>query len=436
MTLTRIFSPVYANLFLDLEDDSLNFEFRRKLTTTFPTNRRLSRPKVPDPKLIRDSSRGKLNNLAKKSQGKKSTEIRSQAAQKTKISFLSTRIFKITFSESLNSEQCMAAGIATELTGTSRRLTSEDERSCLGNTVHNYFYGPEGQTINPNHNPVVSQQQGKPGKVGPRGDRGFRGQKGTKGEPGQRDNTFRELERMQSELRALKERLETISAPSSSCDHIQDKESSGTYLISPEPSKVQPFFVFCNFTAAESGMKEFIRPTKSEKLIKCQTPPNYILETVIEHDTMEEVAVPKCKARKCYRRKISYNVDMDQIVALINRSSHCRQYIKYRCRASVIFNGNSEDYASWVSRDGTQMHYWGGATSQRNDYCACGETGNCVDPSQKCNCDRNTAPETSDEGYLTDKDALPVTGLFFGDTDGSAEFGWHTLGPLICTGRS
>ncbi|XP_076823445.1 neurexin-4-like [Clavelina lepadiformis] len=151
---------------------------------------------------------------------------------------------------------------------------------------------------------------------------------------------------------------------------------------------------------------------------------------------MEEVAVPKCKAHKCYRRKISYNVDMDQIVALINRSSHCRQYIKYRCRASLIFHGDNEDFASWISRDGTQMRYWGGATSQRNDYCACGETGNCVDPSQKCNCDRNTAPETSDEGYLTDKDALPVTGLFFGDTDDSAEFGWHTLGPLICTGRS
>ena len=57
--------------------------------------------------------------------------------------------------------------------------TSEDGRSCLGNTVHNYFYGPEGQTINPTPL-VVSQQQGKPGKVGPRGDRGFRGQKGTK----------------------------------------------------------------------------------------------------------------------------------------------------------------------------------------------------------------------------------------------------------------
>ena len=61
--------------------------------------------------------------------------------------------------------------------------------------------------------------------------------------------------------------------------------------------------------------------------------------------------------------------------------------------------------------------------------------GTCVDSSKKCNCDRNTAPETSDEGYLTDKDALPVTGLFFGDTDASDEFGWHTLGPLICSGR-
>ncbi|XP_076823443.1 contactin-associated protein like 5-3-like [Clavelina lepadiformis] len=288
--------------------------------------------------------------------------------------------------------------------------TSDDEKSCLGNTVHNYFYGPEGQTINPTHNPVGSQQQGKPGKIGPRGDRGFTGQKGTKGEPGQSSNTARELQRLQTELDALKAKLETPLALPPSCDYVRGKKSSGIYLISPEPTKLQPFYVYCNFTGDAS-------------------------DAYIWHDTMEEMAVSKCQAAKCYRRKISYNVDMDQIVALIKISSRCRQFIKYRCRASVMFYDSGADHASWVSRGGTQMHYWGGATSRRNDYCACGETGTCVDSSKKCNCDRNTAPETSDEGYLTDKDALPVTGLFFGDTDASDEFGWHTLGPLICSGR-
>jgi len=61
----------------------------------------------------------------------------------------------------------------------------------------------------------------------------------------------------------------------------------------------------------------------------------------------------------------------------------------------------------------------------------------CVNNSFKCNCDDNTdGLETSDEGYLTDKDALPVTALQFGDKGDSPEHGWFTLGPLICGGRN
>ena len=58
----------------------------------------------------------------------------------------------------------------------------------------------------------------------------------------------------------------------------------------------------------------------------------------------------------------------------------------------------------------------------------------CFDPQKKCNCDQNDDPnERSDEGFLTNKNHLPVTELQFGDTGGSAERGWHTLGPLICS---
>ena len=58
----------------------------------------------------------------------------------------------------------------------------------------------------------------------------------------------------------------------------------------------------------------------------------------------------------------------------------------------------------------------------------------CVDKQWKCNCDVNNSTETSDEGFLTDKDKLPVTELQFGDLQ-PTENGWFTLGPLICTGR-
>ena len=57
----------------------------------------------------------------------------------------------------------------------------------------------------------------------------------------------------------------------------------------------------------------------------------------------------------------------------------------------------------------------------------------CVNSDWGCNCDSDT--ETSDEGYLTDKDKLPVTGLQFGDLEDAGEEGWFTLGPLICSGQ-
>ena len=60
----------------------------------------------------------------------------------------------------------------------------------------------------------------------------------------------------------------------------------------------------------------------------------------------------------------------------------------------------------------------------------------CIYNRLKCNCDVNNSTATSDEGFLTDKDILPVTELQFGDLGDSSEHGWFTLGPLICSGRA
>ena len=61
----------------------------------------------------------------------------------------------------------------------------------------------------------------------------------------------------------------------------------------------------------------------------------------------------------------------------------------------------------------------------------CFVAGSCSNPQKQCNCDRNDNTERSDEGFLTDKDHLPVTELQFGDA-GTGERNWYTLGPLIC----
>jgi len=51
-----------------------------------------------------------------------------------------------------------------------------------------------------------------------------------------------------------------------------------------------------------------------------------------------------------------------------------------------------------------------------------------------CNCDYRTSSWQTDEGFLTYKSTLPVTELQFGNLGSSNEYGWFTLGPLICTG--
>ena len=50
---------------------------------------------------------------------------------------------------------------------------------------------------------------------------------------------------------------------------------------------------------------------------------------------------------------------------------------QYRCIHSLLLARDiitSVTVATWLSRDGTSQIYWGGATSRRDFYCACGET--------------------------------------------------------------
>ena len=49
-----------------------------------------------------------------------------------------------------------------------------------------------------------------------------------------------------------------------------------------------------------------------------------------------------------------------------------------------------------------------------------------------CNCERNDYVWRFDEGHITDRSLLPLTAVYFYDTDGSNEKGYFTLGPLVC----
>ena len=88
-----------------------------------------------------------------------------------------------------------------------------------------------------------------------------------------------------------------------------------------------------------------------------------------------------------------------------------------------------------MSRDSTKMTYWGGA-SPGSGKCACGMNNTCANLNKGCNCDSNDDVWREDSGLLTDKTKLPVKQLRFGDTGGSHEKGYHTLGKFKCYGTA
>ena len=200
--------------------------------------------------------------------------------------------------------------------------------------------------------------------------------------------------------------------PPTSCSALLIKHPSthsGMYYINPHGLSSSPLVqVHCDMTSK-----------------------NGVGLTVIGHDSGSRTLVKGYDGAGSYKRKIKYDISMEQIVSIMKHSKNCEQFIRYECYDSVItWQGNS--IAWWVSRQGSKMKRWGGA-AVNSGKCACGMTNSCAGGG-KCNCDKNDYTWREDSGYLTDKNTLPVTELRFGDTDASAEKGYHTLGRLRCWG--
>ena len=191
--------------------------------------------------------------------------------------------------------------------------------------------------------------------------------------------------------------------------------SSGNYMIDPDgKGGVAPFRVYCDMSD-KSGVGV----------------------TVISHDSENRTYVgPRisgCGGRGCYSKDVRYTgVSTAQLAALTRVSQNCEQFIKFECNNDVAFI--EPGYAWWVSRDGTRMNYWGGATGH-DKMCACGVTNSCTGGT-KCNCDNSGRGWYEDSGLLTDKSALPVTQIRLGDLDDSREEGYFTLGKLQCYGQA
>ena len=208
--------------------------------------------------------------------------------------------------------------------------------------------------------------------------------------------------------------VKSASKPTS-CSVIRKyiSSSSGNYVIDPDDTGgLTPFSVYCDM---------------SDK--------NGVGVTIVGHDSESRTLVDGYEDYGEYSRSILYSgASLSQLASLTNVSAHCEQFIKYECYGSLLLS-----YGWWVSRDSSRMKYWGGA-SPDSKKCACGMTNSCANPSGKCNCDNNDGVWREDSGLLTDKSALPVKELRFGDTgtDGgnnvADEKGYYTLGKLRCYG--
>ncbi|CAK9811653.1 Nrx-IV [Anthophora plagiata] len=165
------------------------------------------------------------------------------------------------------------------------------------------------------------------------------------------------------------------------------------------------------------------------------------IRTIVRHNNERMTPVDGFQEPGSFVQDIIYDADMDQIEALLNRSTDCRQRISYECVQSKLFNSpvpQGEQFRPnswWVSRHNQKMDYWGGALPGSRK-CECGILGNCVDPTKWCNCDSDLAGILQDSGDITEKEYLPVKQLRFGDTGTPVDKkeGRYTLGPLICEG--
>ncbi|XP_074114384.1 neurexin-4 isoform X3 [Cotesia typhae] len=175
--------------------------------------------------------------------------------------------------------------------------------------------------------------------------------------------------------------------------------------------------------------------------VTCMFYPDKSIVTIVRHSNELPTPVEGYEEAGSFQQEISYDADFDQITALMNRSTSCRQHINYACKHSRLFNTPVDPNAPfrpnswWVSRNNQNMDYWGGALPGSRK-CECGILGNCVDPTKWCNCDAGFDSWNEDGGDITEKEHLPVRQLRFGDTGTALDEkeGRYTLGPLECQG--
>ncbi|CAC5371321.1 unnamed protein product [Mytilus coruscus] len=164
--------------------------------------------------------------------------------------------------------------------------------------------------------------------------------------------------------------------------------------------------------------------------------------TVIDHDGERDVSVHGYEAQGSYSFIVTYNIPFEYVVAIINSSQFCRQFVRWKCKGAQMYNpGNQKWNTYWTNRSTAYLAineykppsvFFHGSEERR--ICDCGISQTCHRSDVLCNCDINDGIWRSDEGYVTNKDALPIVAFFAGDTGSAQEEGKHFIGPIECYG--
>ena len=156
--------------------------------------------------------------------------------------------------------------------------------------------------------------------------------------------------------------------------------------------------------------------------------------TVVSHDSETRTLVRWSAGAPGYHYKhdVMYTwANSTQLKSLTAVSRHCQQFIKYECYHAKLSRVGIR--SSLVSRGGTKMNYWGGASPGSNQ-CACGMNKTCVKKQPHCNCDAGDFIWREDSGFLTHKSDLPVSKLMFWRLRRYLSKAYYTLGKLMCYG--
>ncbi|GIY78727.1 g-protein coupled receptor GRL101 [Caerostris darwini] len=161
--------------------------------------------------------------------------------------------------------------------------------------------------------------------------------------------------------------------------------------------------------------------------------PHQVL-TVVHHDTEKPMNVRGFESSGSYVRNITYKGATEaHLIALIDLSFSCQQYIRWSCKGAMFGFWYPPDLHSWwVGRNWKNQYFWGGAETDSRS-CGCHPYCHPTRRNSTCNCDDNNKLKwLYDSGLILDSSRLPVLQLRFGDTGEPSEAGEHTLGPLIC----